>query len=82
MADYFKQKARDPHGLRNKLVELHEKQVGAETIVTAAPNYTPSKSNTLNLTFTEPAPYQAEATKGGLHHLINALQQSSPKAAS
>ena len=43
LQDYLKQKAKDPHGLREKLIELHEKQVNGDTVVSAAPNFVPSK---------------------------------------
>jgi len=33
LAEYFKHKGRDPYGLREKLIEHHEKTVGGETIV-------------------------------------------------
>ena len=43
LAEYFKQKAKDPHGLREKLIEQHEKQVNGDTVVSPAPNFVPSK---------------------------------------
>jgi len=49
LAEFFNSKSRDPLDLKNKLVELHEKQVSGETIVGAAPHFIPKKSDAKSL---------------------------------
>ena len=41
LAEHFKNKAKDPFGLLEKLVEHHEKQVNGETVVSPAPTFVP-----------------------------------------
>lgn len=33
LAEYFKSKAKDPYGLKEKLIEHHEKTIKGETVV-------------------------------------------------
>jgi len=41
LAEYFKQKAKEPHALLEKLIEQHEKQVNGDTVVSPAPAFAP-----------------------------------------
>lgn len=44
LAGYFKNKAKDPHGLLGKLKELHEHHQSGDTIARPAPQYNVNQS--------------------------------------
>ena len=68
LAEYFKQKAKDPHGLLEKLIEQHENHVSGDTVVSPAPTFVPKPNK--------------QPDSEGINLLVNALSQGqSPKGA-
>lgn len=68
MADYFKQKAKDPYGLKEKLIEQLEKTINGDTVVGPAPMFTPNAEKV-----NQP---EEPLDNSGVNLLINALQGS------
>lgn len=71
LADYFKNKGRDPHGLKEKLVELHEKTLNGDTAFGPPPIFAPAN---------EKQDKSADAY-GNLSVLVKALNMGDPQPA-
>lgn len=63
LAEYFNMKAKDPYGLKEKLIEQFEKSINGDTIVGPAPS------------FSVPTPDKATSEEeiNGINLIINAL---------
>ena len=71
LAEYFNAKAKDPYGLRDKLIEQFEKSISAETVVGPPPVFTPVTVDKINV---EEAKASEATDNQGLNLLISCLQ--------